>query len=352
MAVFECDCGARYRFADEHVGQRAKCQECGMVVVLEDTSGPIPIAAGDEAPGGAVAIEQGNIVAPPGSPAAAGSLTVAHGAVHGDLVPVVSYGSDVLWTFLFLSSPSNLMMFLVIWSVMCALQWAAGLVFVLLLPQILFILWYVAFCMAIVESTAAGGRDLPMVNVGTDIVDELIHPLGRWIASWVFVLAPAATFVIVSVFQDRITTDDVLALLSGGVLGLFQTGGTPMLPFSVLLAAGLFFWPMVLMCVALGGIETLVRFDLMFISIIRSFPAYVLMLLLMLGAMVLTYFVHHGFSQFIGSATSGASGVRAMGRILPLMVGAGFELYLNIVLMRLIGLYYHHHKKKLAWWWG
>lgn len=350
MAVFECDCGARYRFADEHVGKQARCRKCGKAVVLYDSSGPIAIASEESA--GPEAVEQGKIVAPAGSPAAAGSLTVEHGAIHGDLVPVVSYASDVLWTFLFLSSPSNLTMFLVIWGVMCTLQWAAGLVFILLLPQILFLLWYVAFRMAIVESAAAGGRDLPSVSFGTDIVDELVRPLGRWIASWVFVMAPAATFLIVSVFQDRITTNDVLALLSGGIVGLFQTGGTPMLPFSVLLAAGLFFWPMVLMCVALGGIDTLVRFDLMFISIMRSIPAYVLMLLLMLGAMVLDYFVHHGFSQFIGLAAGGASGGRAMGRMLPLMVGAGFELYLNIVLMRLIGLYYHHHKEKLAWWWG
>jgi len=352
MAVFECDCGARYRFADEYVGTHAKCQKCGRAVVLEDTSGPIPIAAGDEAARGAVAMEQGKIVAPPGSPAAAGCLAIEHGAVHGAVVPVARYGSDVLWTFLFLSSPSSLIMFLVIWGAMCLIEWAASLLFAFIILWFFFILWYVAFLMAIVESAAAGERDLPTVNVGTEIVDDLVQPLGRWVASWVFVMAPAATFLVVSIVQDRITFDDVLRLLSSGAAGWFQTGGSALLPFGVLVAAGLFFWPMVLMCVALGGTDTLTRFDLMVISIARSLPAYVLMLLLMAGAIALTQYVRTGLTQLAGSAPGGALATGAMTGVLPLVVGAGFALYLHIVLMRLIGLYYHHHKKRLAWWWG
>ncbi len=352
MAVFECDCGARYRFADEHVGKRSKCQNCGISVVLEDTSGPIPIAAGDEVPSGPAAMTQGKIVAPPGSPAAAGVLSIEHGAVHGTIVPFSSYGADVLWTFLFPSSPSSLIIFLVIWGAICVIEWAVSFVCMFVVVWLLFMMWYMAFLMAIVESAAAGDRDLPTVNIDTEILDEIVQPLGRWIASWVFVMAPAATFLVVSFVQDVITIDDVIGVLASGVSGFFQTGGTPLLPFTVLVAVGLFFWPMVLMCVALGGIDSLVRFDLMVVSILRTLPAYGLMLLLMAAAIVLDYYVRSGLSQLVGSAAGGVWTAGAMAGALPLIVGAGFGLYLNIVLMRLIGLYYHHHKKRLAWWWG
>ena len=93
---------------------------------------------------------------------------------------------------------------------------------------------------------------------------------------------------------------------------------------------------MIILCIALGGFETVCRLDLIATTLIRTFPVYVLTLLLMFGAAVL--------EKTLTASTAGVS--------MRFVISIGVTVYFDIVLMRLIGLYYHHFKDRFAWSWG
>jgi len=145
---------------------------------------------------------------------------------------------------------------------------------------------------------------------------------------------------------------DLLAATNGlaGIMALPPAG---LDPFKVLVALGLFVWPFVVLCVALGGLGTVFRFDLMLVTISRSLGAYSITVALIWCS----FFLEHTlstltFGKAAAAAVTGtptvAFGATLAGRICVLTIG----IYFDIVLMRLIGLYYHHFKQKFAWDWG
>ena len=102
----------------------------------------------------------------------------------------------------------------------------------------------------------------------------------------------------------------------------------------ILLLLPLLLWPMMVLVVAVGGIRCLVRFDLMFVTIFKTFPVYALVAVLTLIGVVGPGLLPLG---------------EGMGVAVALMV---VEVYANIFVMRAIGLYYHHFKGRFAWSWG
>jgi prepilin signal peptidase PulO-like enzyme (type II secretory pathway) len=103
---------------------------------------------------------------------------------------------------------------------------------------------------------------------------------------------------------------------------------------AVLLLIPMLLWPMMLLVVALGGIRSLIRFDLMMLTIAKTFPAYALV-------------VVFAYVGVVGPALLPEDvGLAAWAALLAV------EVYAGIFTMRVIGLYYHHFKNRFAWSWG
>jgi len=345
MPRYTCSCGARFRFPESAVGKRSKCKQCGTLFTLvDDEAGVIPVAddfdASPDAAPDAVADPpspvQGRIFVPT-------SVSTSTPSVEQDVEQIAgnafkpSFLTDVLWTFLFPSSPGNLITFLIIWVVMLIIPIAPlGLRAFGLVVWILINGWYAAFQFAVLQSAAAGEQELPSPTFSRDLVDDLIYPLFQWIGSWVVVYIPACTYLLLACLGGNVDPFDALRMLFGGIEQVFQQGSGQPLVFSILVCVGSFFWPMMILCIALGGFETVYRIDLIASTIIRTFPVYVVTLLLMFGAALL--------ERTLTASTAGLS--------MWFVISVGVTVYFDIVLMRLIGLYYHHFKDRFAWSWG
>ena len=94
---------------------------------------------------------------------------------------------------------------------------------------------------------------------------------------------------------------------------------------------------MTALCVAMGGFSTLARYDLLVVTVLKSLPVYVLTAGAVFVALSRNYLL--------------AAVVDVLG-ILGGAVLIAIGLYLEIVAMRMIGLYYHHFKHRFAWSWG
>ena len=345
MPRHTCDCGARFRFPESAIGKRSKCKQCGAVFTLvDDEAGVIPVAedigaSPDAVPGESVrplSPTQGEIFAPTGSPASISSVGRGAEQVTGDALKP-TFSTDVLWTFLFPSSPGNLITFLAIWVVMLIMPIVPlGLRAFSLLVWILINGWYTAFLFAVLQSAAAGEEELPSPTFSRDLVDDLVYPLFQWIGSWVVVYIPACAYLLLACLGGNVDPFDALQMVVGGIERVFQQGGGQPPAFSILVCIGAFFWPMIILCIALGGFETVYRLDLIVSTIIRTFPVYVATLLLMFGAALL--------ERTLTASTAGLS--------MRFVISIGLTVYFDIVLMRLIGLYYHHFKDRFAWSWG
>jgi len=225
--------------------------------------------------------------------------------------------------------------------------------------------WYCAYLLSIVESAAAGDDHLPGVDLSVSGIVDAVAALLKWVTSWVIVLLPAILYRTwywygVSTASGAGAASGRLPLWAGDVLAVFA--GLPaifalppggVVPFKLLLILGLLLWPMVLLCLVLGGLATLWRFDLLLITIYRTIGAYAATVALMLGACVLEYLLITAVITKVVTAAGGPS----PGTIFTtaFVLGAvllGIRVYFDIVLMRLIGLYYHHFKRMFAWDWG
>ena len=374
MPKGKCKCGTQYSFPDEAAGKRAKCKNCGEVFTLgakpkkelETFSiAPEPDLGEEAAAAAAVARardmadtrpKQGEVYAAPGSPQAVGSLghTPGSGFAASDAEPPRTYAADVLWTFLFPATPSNLITFIVMWVAM-VLAPLAGCVPLLGLFLLLVVMgWYYAFLFEVMRTAAAGESELPDINLIAAGIADVVVPLGSWIASWIIVFTPAMCYVSYTVAQGATSMDSIWPMVAGGVNGLLSAPASDLLMFNLLVYLGLFFWPIVILCIAMGGLATLYRFDLIVLTIIRTFPVYALTLMLMFGAVFLHHMLLEFASTHVANKTASQAGAgAALGlETVFVAVATGVEVYLDIVLMRLIGLYYHHFKAKFAWSWG
>ncbi len=106
---------------------------------------------------------------------------------------------------------------------------------------------------------------------------------------------------------------------------------------------GMFFWPIVLLCVALGGFSTLRRMDLIVQTVFRTLPAYLITVAMVFGTEAL--------KQALARTGTGIGAI-AGGVLLLSFLSTGIAIYFEIIAVQLIGLYYHHFKDRFAWSWG
>lgn len=384
MPKYICTCGAKYRFPDEYIGQQAKCRKCGAVITLQANEpiddGIIPFADEDsyaaEAAEPASGARQGALHLPPGSPGTAGTSSLGGGITAGAPPPTRSFAADVFWTFLFPTKIGDLFTFFGVWFVMVLAKMLSYINCIGIFSIFLFVAWlgvvgwYCVFRLSIIECAAGGDDNLPMPEISEGFASDAISGIVRWLGSWIVVLLPAFAYRmyyysivppaaappggVLSIPPGPLWWHDASAVMHGvpGILAM-QSDGLD--PFKILVIVGLFLWPFVVLCVGIGGLESLFRFDLMLQTVVRTLGPYTVTVALMVGASLLEFALHQiAAGKLFGKALAAGGGFGALLKVGIFLdiVTIGVSVYADIVLMRLIGLYYYHFKAKFAWDWG
>ena len=358
MPRLTCACGAKYNFDESATGKKGRCKKCNRVFTIlpDEDDGPIPLADDDafdtelkQAAGRAKTRTPVHRVSAGGT----GSLPVVRDMPVGDpSVPLVApptpargYWGNVGWTFLFPTSINNLIIFFFMWGILCVsgiLLSAAGCLG--WVGQLVILGWYSAFRFETIAQAAAGEEDLPSLAFAGGILDGIVIPLLKWIGSWAIVLLPVGVCLAIMIRAGTFSSNQLGQLSVGGIGAMMQIAiAMELIALALLSVLALFIWPMVVLCVALGGFNSLSRVDLIVSTIIKTFPAYLFTAAMVVGTGVLDGVL----SAWLGSGWL-SSGKAIL--VEALLIGA--SLYLELVAMRLIGLYYHHFKHRFAWSWG
>ncbi|QDV16559.1 hypothetical protein Pan153_11900 [Gimesia panareensis] len=245
-----------------------------------------------------------------------------------------NYVEDLKATFLLLLDPSNLFIFMLLWLGMglcfSLLPFAGTLGFIGL---IIIMGWYSHYRFCVIYEAAAGEKHLPELSPE----EGFFIPMIKWIFTWILVHFPAYAYAGIIFFLNP------EAFAEAG-LYLFRmqelSNNLPVFHLSMfifLYCMGLFFWPILALCVAVGGIESIFRIDLMILTIVKSLPAYVFTATAM--------FVTAGIQLALDLADIEWG-------IMGLFLMRGVMIYMELVALRMIGLYYHHFKNQFAWSWG
>lgn len=325
----ECRCGARYTVPNEHAGRRAKCPRCGGTLI-------IPAAPGGDSEIFALADE----------PAASKDATRTLAEQQRELLdqdrpkapkgmaappPVVietrsGFWRDAFHSFNLFCDLDSMFAFATIWFF--------G---ILLIGLSIFPLWgifgifvygYVcSYYMNTVTHAAEGNPGLPPMELAGIWWDDMIVPMFQWWGCQLFVLAPA--------------------IITAIVLNLYGVAEEIWKPtWAGLALIGMFFWPICVLTVALGGFSMLIRFDRCIVAIGRSPGPYLLICLLLLVAIgpiwgVKVYFYVHRPETLAELLPIGGLTLRVL--IVAL------DTYCTLVCTRLVGLYYHHFKDNFPW---
>jgi hypothetical protein len=257
-----------------------------------------------------------------------------------------SYWGDLLWTFLFPANPHNLAVWIGFWVLMGLMTLLSSVIVFSCFALVFAIVFWGLYCifgLQTIEGAAAGDDHLPMVRQESQWFYEMALALFKWIGSYAIVLLPA----IVYGFAMFAPADLFNAILPTGMVDVEALRGqnaysaAKVFTLVALAAAGIFLWPMVILCVALGGFSAAFRLDLIFATIVRAFLPYLATVGLVYGAMVFANFA----TWFVGSQLQ-------VPQVFAEAIVFGVSLYVNIVSWRVIGLFYHHFKRRFAWSWG
>ncbi|MHC4441887.1 MAG: zinc ribbon domain-containing protein [Planctomycetota bacterium] len=344
MAIrYNCKCGAKIKLPDNAVGRKARCKTCSHIFTVPVDSipedEPIPwidefarteSETGDKSP---VEVDIESQYPPPEPPPVPEQpQTDDEDDLYGEhewiMPPERPFWMDLLHSFIFFTYPANLITFMFI-TLIHALTLilpfipfigCAGIILGWMLTG--FIYGYLAsFCMTVILETATGRDELPTVAF-SDAWEELFMPLIRFIGSWLLVLAPA---IILPPLIAKI--DSQLAWYA----------------VRILVFIGIFLWPVVLLCVAIGGGFRGLWPHMIIRTVISAPIAYLAIWITLLAAAGLVIFP--ATPQFTSIVQRFAPGAQFPLVLVNLIIGT----YAMIVSMRSIGLYYRHHKKKFPW---
>ncbi len=347
MRIVKCpQCEKRYRVDDGKLGKALRCRQCGKVFRVAappPDADPLPVAPPPPPP-----------VAPPPPPDPACTGHVGAGVVDepeqrrpGSLR---AYLRDVADTLAFSRSPGNVATFAIM-AVIVALRdtllpWAGclGLAGIMIVSG-----WVAAFLLNTVVNAAAGDDELPSIAT-TGWWDDIVLPLVKYAVSWVAAWLPLVAGLAYLAAMESLGVDEALGQL-GQAIGLnfdqimnSDLAGAALV--MALLVVSISFWPMTLLVVAVGGMPALVRLDLMVRTILRTLPAYCVVVLAVLAGLLVPGLIG-GMVMPEDAQQQDASAL-----LLLSLIMAPLSLYGKVFAMRAVGLYYHHFKARFAWSWG
>lgn len=338
MPTYTCSCGAKYRFADTSAGKRSRCKHCGAIFTLPKTEvdPDLPIALAGE--NGSPDDDQG-VLSVSGEPTAASEAVYdplrnpAHMlVVQDDSANDRTYLGDIAKAFIFFGKPADLVTLFFILLVMYFIRaaWMGSLYG----PIIAFIgtCWYCAYRFELITDAASGETNLADLSNSMDIRSEFLPPLSNWISSWLVAMAPAILYVAFRIWQGTFSIAPGATTGEGLVALVRMAEGSHDFPLFLLLLAGAFVWPMIVLCVALGGFACVFAVEPFVRTLFQTLPGYALTVLLVFSSDVVRTLLPN-----LGSAAE--------------WFDTPIRVYFDIVSMRAIGLYYYHFKRDFAYAW-
>lgn len=199
-----------------------------------------------------------------------------------------------------------------------------------LIPILIIFGWKASLYLSVVQETATGSEDLPGIKMEDGFLGDVIIPALKYIGAFAVAVFPAAAYLI---------------LMATGVLPDFMVSGAALLAW---VAIGLFLWPVFVMLFAFNALDMLIRIDLIFTTIFRTFGAYasIWLMLLLVGItwvlpLVAVAVMAANINVTLPDLDPGSGiAIEAVMNVL--------DVYLTIVSMRLIGLYYLHFKRRFT----
>lgn len=199
-----------------------------------------------------------------------------------------------------------------------------------LIPILIIFGWKASLYLSVVQETATGSEDLPGIKMEDGFLGDVIIPALKYIGAFAVAVFPAAAYLI---------------LMATGVLPDFMVSGVALLAW---VAIGLFLWPVFVMLFAFNALDMLIRIDLIFTTIFRTFGAYasIWLMLLLVGItwvlpLVAVAVMAANINVTLPDLDPGSGiAIEAVMNVL--------DVYLTIVSMRLIGLYYLHFKRRFT----
>jgi hypothetical protein len=379
MPTCVCACGRKYAVLESSIGKKARCKNCGAVFVVtipSDGSTNPPIEMGGRGKNTAAVKprsktadthdstiyevrpleappDQSHEVVVPSGVSASPSLTASPGG----------FAQNLLWALLFPTKPGNLVSF----GLACVLlslhyvladviDWFASQTVRPRIPLILFVVQlgllglYYAFLIGCMLASSEGEEDLAELSWGDGFWDDAIYPLCLWLGSWVVVLSPAFLYLCYSLTRGEISSVEGFEMITNGLVGMLGSASTEAFPIRILGWAGVFWWPLILLCVAKGAKEVLYRVDLLFLTLVKTVIPYLVTVGVVVGAALAALVIQYLLAlRFLNNPAGAGPTLGALLAWDP--AAAAVAVYFDIVAMQAIGLYYHHFKHRFAWEW-
>jgi hypothetical protein len=384
MAVhYTCRCGANIRMPNNVVGRKARCNSCGYIFTvpaadLNPDTGDIPLEPRPEPPPVEVRPRANESSAEPGDwlgefaqhessagaadtprpaqPASAGvnppasllefadredilapvprvpplprgesGTALADEARSGIIETSQSFWTELLQSFVFFLDAGSAVTFMIIVLINLSTIPLGYIPRFGFLYMILVSGYMCTFYMAVIKEVASGEDELPNVWVD-NITDDLVLSIFRFGGTWAWVLMPALAYAIIS----------------------YANAGTIHMPvFYVLAIIGLFFWPVVILGVAIGGsFNGLWPHTVIHTALIAPLPYLALCGVLLVAAGITCLPFMDAYNKAISDLSTRANQSFVW---VATVINAGLSSYAAIIAMRAIGLYYRHYKKKFSW---
>ncbi|HEY5504438.1 MAG TPA: hypothetical protein VIK28_04705, partial [Sedimentisphaerales bacterium] len=288
---FHCPkCGSLIAFTDKHAGQSVKCLTCGQQQIIPEKSGQTP-----------------KKIEPKVEPEF--PLPGFYHAVFVDS-----------WK-IFLDK-DNLTALVFVIAAVCFQFFLAG-ACCCLAAIMYFAVWgyLFGFYLQIINETATSGDKLPEIEVGTSVtfLGHIFKPIFTF-AFTVFVVQ--LPFIIaLAFFKDKGVTWE----------NIWKTRTALNLVLRSLFAAGLFLFPMaILVAAVIEDLPELLRFDRLFVPVIRAFIPY----LVVVGLLAAACFIETNTRQYASLSILNTAGNLAVNLAVQVVA---------IIAMRSIGLFYRHY---------
>lgn len=368
MQVFTCpQCGKKYKVPENAAGKKVRCKSCQHVSRIpggEDNT--IPLAdEPDFFSQAAAAAERASATASMASLTASGfdsddfspeaDRAAAEDAEYyvrtgreEDIRPAArTFWGDVGWSFLFIAQPNNIVIFSFIWIFFIfreLVQFAGpclGGIASLILTG-----WIFSFYLKCITEMASGEDDLPKIGLTEGIAEDIIIPLFKYMGTWLVLMLPAIVYLIVA--SSMAGPGIILSLLTMDATGFTEIAGTVLVPFLILVGIGIFLWPIMILVVALGGMASVYRIDLILATVFRTFLPYLATCFLVAAAFAAQVAVN---AAIMSGGINTMTAMLSANKLILMLLGLGATAYFSIATMRIIGLYYRHFKHRFAWSW-
>jgi len=361
MKVACPECQARYKLPDEAAGRRMRCAKCGAKFAVAALV-PAAVQADPFELEDLSQLARGESVGPPPDLAAAraaaesaeeasapGSRKAERGPGIGSQVK--DYVTAIGRSLVFFRTGGNLLSFVfalivVLLTVPARYAPCLGVGAVAIING-----WFMAFQINTLQNASAGEPEIGELSIADGFWESVIKPTLIFLFTALISLVPFIAGLVGMMASQKMNIVDVgmvMLLVMAREPGLMTQGQETM---GMLLIGALIFsqviWPILLLCVVVGGFGTVIRADLMIRTILYTLPGYAILLVVCLVCWFLP--------AIIGAAVESPADDDESAAAAPLgleLALTGLGVYLAVVQMRSIGLFYHHFKRRFAWDWG